>query len=375
MHFKSTFLFAFIGTGSNETCSWCFFPIDNTLSRDDPVMKSVMTAIETSLNDADYTHQLVPLSWMKTLDEVTNLKRSSITIQEYSLIASSCKVSNSDEFDLLRYFHEMGYLMWHDQPLLRDVIILDPIEFFVKPVALIICKHIQDGNDPRMHFLPVHSKCKKNEFNKFNDLTTKGILNSCLLPILWEEFKNRSAILLHLMCRYGLLVPLLYNTTNESSDVVAVAASEKYLVPSLLSSSSNQYKEQWLDDGASYQTCYFVFSSSEDMKAKCIIQSSDLRSDGFLPNGLFERLIGKVVGWCQFTSKDVQIDTDLLFKDLVILRYGRQCFRLSLQQDLNSIRLDVEGMVRLSFILLCKTIILTDIIHLCVIVVESFGGP
>jgi hypothetical protein len=118
-----------------------------------------------------------------------------------------------------------------------------------------------------------------------------------------------------------------------------------------------------------------VFSSSEDMKAKCIIQSSDLRSDGFLPNGLFERLVGKAVGWCQFTSKLVQIDTDLLFKDLVILRYGRRCFRLSLEQDLSSIRLDVEGMVRLFIILLYKTITMIDIIHSCVDVIESFGGP
>jgi hypothetical protein len=338
-------------------------------------MKSVMTEIENCMKSAEYTQNKVPISWLKTLDEITNLKKSSITIQEYSLIASSCKVSSSDEFDLLRFFHKMGYLMWHDQPVLHDVIILDPIEFFVKPAALIICKHIQDGNDPRMHFLPVHSKCKKMQLNKFNDLTTKGILNSSLLPILWEEFDDRSAILLHLMCRYGLLVPLLYNTTDESSDVVAVAPSEKYLVPSLLSSSSSQYKEKWLDDGALYQTCYFVFSSSEDMKSKCIIQSSDLRSDGFLPNGLFERLVGKVVGWCQFTSKVVQIDINLLFKDLVILKYGRQSFRLSLEQDLSSIRLDVEGMVSFSFILLYKTIILTDLIQLCFIVVESFGGP
>ena len=341
---------AFIGTGSNGTCTMCFFPIDNTLSRDDPVMKSVMTAIESSMNDADYTHQLVPLSWMKTLDEVTNLKRSSITIEEYSSIASSCKASSSDKLDLLHYFHEMGYLMWHDQPILRDVIILDPIDFFIKPAALIICNHIQDGNDPRKHFLPVHSKCKRMQFNNFIALTTKGILYSSLLPILWEEFEEHSAILLHLMCRYGLLVPLLYNTTDDSSDVVPVPVSKKYLVPSLLSSSSAQFKEQWLEDGASYQSCYLVFSSSEDMGTKGIIQLSDLRSDGFLPNGLFERLVGKVVGWCQFTSKVVQINTDLLFKDLVILRYGRQSFRLSLQQDLGLIRLDVEGMVRLSCI-------------------------
>jgi hypothetical protein len=305
-----------------------------------------MSAIGISMNDTDYVHQLVPLSWMKTLDEVTNLQRSSITFEEYSSIASSCQVSSSDKFDLLRYFHEMGYLMWHDQSVLRDVIILDPIDFFVKPAALIICKHIRDtdGNDPTMHFLPAHSKCKKMQFLNFTALTTNGILHKSLLSILWEEFDNRSAILLHLLCRYGLLVPILYVTADESSDAVTAPSSEKYLVPSLLSS-SDQYNEQWLDDGVSYQTCYFVFSSSEDMIKKRIIQSDYLRSAGFLPNGLFERLVGKVVGWCQLTSKDVQIDTDLLFKDLVILRYGRQCFRLSLLHDLSSIRLDVEGMV------------------------------
>ena len=353
MHFLSIFQCAFIGTERNGSCTLYFFPIDNTLSRDDPVMKSVMTAIESSINDAEYTHQLVPLSWMKTLDVVTNLRRSYITIEEYLSIASSCNVSSSDEFDLLSFFHEMGYLMWHDQSVLRDFIILDPIEFFVKPASLIICKHIRDGNNPTMHFLPVHSKCKKMQFRNFDILTKNGILNSSLLPILWEELaEDRRTILLHLMCRYGLLVPLLYNTAEESSDVVTVPASEKYLVPSLLSSSSNQYKEQWLYDGASYQTCYFVFSSTKDMKKKSIIKLSDLRSDGFLPNGLFERFLGAVVGWCQLTSKVVEINVDLLFKDLVILRYNRQRFRLSLKQDLSSIRLDVEGMVRLSFVML-----------------------
>ena len=43
-------------------------------------------------------------------------------------------MSNLDEFNLLRYFHEMGYLMLHDQPVLRDVTILDPIDFFIKPL-------------------------------------------------------------------------------------------------------------------------------------------------------------------------------------------------------------------------------------------------
>jgi hypothetical protein len=90
------------------------------------------------------------------------------------------------------------------------------------------------------------------------------------------------------------------------------------------------------------------------MKKKPFITLSDLRSDGFLPNGLFQRLVGTVVGWCQSTSEVVEINMDFLFKDLVILRYRRQRFRLSLKQDLSSICLDVKGMVRLTFVLLKK---------------------
>jgi len=287
-------------------------------------MKSVMTEIENCMELAENTRKKVPISWLKTLDEITSIKKSFLTYEEYTSIAAACKVSTSNLIDLLVFFHELGYLMWHNHPGLRDVIILDPIDFFVKPATKIIF-------DPKVHNLSHSSE------PKWDALTKHGILDKSLLSDLWEDFNQDRDYLLSLMCRYGLLVPQINNSTSELSDT--------YIVPSLLLSSSRQHHRQWLDDKVYYQTCYFYFSTSEVLTKPCI-QVIDLKYVGFLPNGLFERIVGKAVEWCQFTSNIEQINTNLLFKDLVLLKYGGQRFRLRLLQDLNMIRLDVVGMVR-----------------------------
>lgn len=245
----------------------CFFPIDNTLSRKDPVMKSVMTEIENCMKSAEYTQKEVPISWLKTLDEITNMKKSFLTLEEYTSIAAACKVSTSNLFDLLDFFNELGYLMWHNHRGLRDVIILDPIDFFVKPATKIIF-------DPKVHNLSHSSEPKWNALKH-------GILDSSLLSDLWEDLIQDRNYLLNLMCRYGLLVPYV-SITEKLSDT--------YIVPSLLLSSSRQHHRQWLDDGEYYQTCFFVFSTSEDLMKPYILQVTDVKSAGFLPKGYLKEL-------------------------------------------------------------------------------------
>jgi hypothetical protein len=68
-----------------------------------------------------------------TFDDKTTVS-ASIVIIGTRKGSNKMNVSSLDEFNLLRFFHEMRYLMLHDQPVLRDVIILDPIVFFIKPL-------------------------------------------------------------------------------------------------------------------------------------------------------------------------------------------------------------------------------------------------
>jgi hypothetical protein len=67
--------------------------------------------------------------------------------------------------ELLRYFYEMGVLIWIEEPGLREVVILDPIEYFVKPVTRIIYKHLASKKDPYVlkHELPFHKECHQGE--------------------------------------------------------------------------------------------------------------------------------------------------------------------------------------------------------------------
>jgi hypothetical protein len=56
------------GEGANGKADLCFFPVDNTLSRADPVMGRLLETIEKAIDDSDYVHEERPLSWLQTLD-------------------------------------------------------------------------------------------------------------------------------------------------------------------------------------------------------------------------------------------------------------------------------------------------------------------
>ena len=43
-----------------------------------------------------------------------------------------------------------------NEPGLRDVVILDPIKFFVAPATLLICKHVPTLDDPTHHLSLIH---------------------------------------------------------------------------------------------------------------------------------------------------------------------------------------------------------------------------
>jgi hypothetical protein len=94
--------------------------------------------------------------------------------------------------------------------------------------------------------------------------------------------------------------------------------------------------------GLSYSTCLIVFTINASVASRAILRGAELASYGFIPIGTFERLIGKVLAWSTRTSGD-DVASGNIYKNLLILRFGSQRFRLMILPDLNCIRLDVEG--------------------------------
>ena len=207
---------------------------------------------------------------------------------------------------------------------------MDPISFFVTPVTIVICKHVPTANDPTHHLLDVHKICRKKKHRQWQKMTTSGVVDHDVLELLLQEHADNFVNLVRLMIKFGLLVHLQSGGS----------AKDEYLVPALLPPSSSD--GTWSD--SQWSTCFLVFTTSEEFQQFTTISEKDLNMYGFLPSGLFERLIGKAVIWAQNTSANQSYTNFLLNHDEAILFFGSQRFRLKVRDDICSIEVNIEGL-------------------------------
>jgi GTPase SAR1 family protein len=324
------------GKDSNGKAFQWFFPVDNKLGKSGASMKRLMSVMSDAIETAEYTHKEVPLTWFKTIDQMADTKKDFLALRDVISTARVCNVAEKEVPLLLSFLHDMGHLMWLDEPGLRDVVILDPVSYLVVPATIIICKLTPDHEDTTHHFMDSHRVCERMHKREWMQLKHDGVLSVKLLPILWEKYQQQSEALQMLMVKFGLLVPLRTG---------AAGAVTQYLVPTLLSPapSNDLNVTSWTD--AAFSSCYFVFTLSDELSQSSTLTEADLKSAGFLPGGMFERIVGKALSWSQDTAVGCAFDLQsaLLHKDVAVLAFGRQRFRLVHCADIHCVRVDVEG--------------------------------
>ena len=124
-------------------------------------MKHIMATVNEVMNRAEYTHKEVPLTWFKTIDQMADTRKDCLSLQEVAAAAERCGASAEEVPLLLAFLHDMGHLMWLDEPGLRDVVILDPVSYLVVPATIIICKLTPDHEDSTHHFMACHRECER----------------------------------------------------------------------------------------------------------------------------------------------------------------------------------------------------------------------
>jgi hypothetical protein len=94
-----------------------------------------------------------------------------------------------------------------------------------------------------------------------------------------------------------------------------------------------------------FQSCILVFTVDPRFLANVTTLQGNHRSSGFLPSGLFERIISKLSLWCQTTSRYSTFShrNNVAHRNLAILHFGNQRFRLVACPLVNSIRVDIQG--------------------------------
>jgi hypothetical protein len=347
------------GRGRDGHVRLNFFPVDNTLGHHDISIATLMRQLEGMLMDDPVVQQHKPLTWLQTIDKLVALRQPFLTLEEAENIATSTGIPAEEVSNLLHFLHEMGTVMWHDEEMLRNIVILDPIKYFVEPVTRLICKHrAQDGTgqqrDYSVHYEKWHKDCQDYDYDKWLELKEEGLLHDSILQVLLSDIdSSRKLFLTRLMVKIGLIVRLIAQTAAEVDEV-------KYLVPALLPRSGRD-NEHDLEMSGAVSTCFIVFTISKKVMDQEVMSVQDLESKCFLPSGLFSRLVGKAAQLHNQTPKYAH--TPQLFAETAVLYYGSQRFKLTLQDSRNSIRLDVEGHPRPVLNRICNQ--LASIINEC----------
>jgi hypothetical protein len=315
--------------GRNGRCDLSFFPVDNVQGMEDKTLQKMLKCIESVLDKEPYVHAHVPLTWFQALDMMQGNKESYRQYGDVEKTCNSLNIVGEDVKTMLHFFHEMGVLMWHAESNLQDIVILNPIEYFVTPATLLICKHEPDEKDGIYHSKAVHKKARKEYKMEWDEMVKEGQIHQVIIDAVLEEYSvDHRKIVIELMKKYGLLVKI---TSSEN-------ASSCLLAPALL-----PCKAALTMEGCS--TFYFMFGTNQlFQKHHITYYVEDCETCGFLPAGLFERLLGKVVSWVQEKStSDGSMSCEMVSRKVLVLLRGKQRFQISLLQEMNMIEVDVDG--------------------------------
>ena len=127
---------------------------------------------------------------------------------------------------LLHKFNEWGLVVWYDQVLLRDIVVLNP-GWLIDVASTII-------RDPALHKLDLGRKTTKKMDTELKALYESAVLVGSLLPHLFPDDDDRftEAVrgqLMALLESFSLVAPLELGRSETSGD-----QEKRWLVPALL---------------------------------------------------------------------------------------------------------------------------------------------
>jgi GTPase SAR1 family protein len=313
--------------------SLTFFPVNNNLGIEDSAVRNLILKMEDKIQQSDVVKTLVPFAWYRALDKLESLP----PIIPYAVAhaaAVSCGVAEDTVCDLLAFLRDMGSLMWYNEGCLKDYVIINAVDAFVTPITRIICQTGVHNNEAR-------ARCKQMNEEAFELMVARGIVDAKLLTDLlnygpgpgFKRFRghamdHQTEFIVALAAKYRLLVP--WESVGGSP--------QYYFVPSLFARCGTGSLSN-IEAGA-VGPVYFRVSLRKSTVERV---SGVARKKGFLPHGLFDRMMCIVLEWAQLTP-DNDPSTFELFRDGAVLRFANTKFCLRCMPCRHCIRLTaVDG--------------------------------
>lgn len=258
----------------------------------------------------------------QVIDRLQEDTRECISLTQLEDVCAECGMPVSDGYSLqqevqmlARFFSGLGMIMYHSEASLRNVVVLRPAKFLVEPATRFLC-------DFEIHVLEEHEAAKRQKPGLWDLLSNKGILDRELLPSLWSKFQSHTE-LEHLMVKYGLMIPII---SEQLVGKNRATVSRKYLVPAILPDRG----EPLQDIPGLEMTCFLVFATTDRMitwERKGFLELDSVRTEGFCPSGIFERIVGKAVTSSQATQGGAVEGMELALREVEVC-YGKHRFAL-----------------------------------------------
>ncbi len=281
--------------------SLSFFPVDNTRGHQDDVLKQMQSEVLKVVEREKYVKLKVPYTWLGAYEALQEETKPFLEFEKVKDICSENGMGTDVELNLetvkmLKFFHQMGWIMYHDEKALKHLVILDPVRFLVKPASRIVCQH---DIDESASFEPdeernLHMRILKSR--KSHEDLRKGIMHrEVLMEFLWSDVVDNRDELELLMTKYQLMVPLTNEDGNE----------DRFLLPGLLPERRTKQVDDHPDKKQPPRFVgYFIFGHTEIIqkyrkKGPGYVSVDDVKEAGFLPMGLFAAVLGSIVAECQ----------------------------------------------------------------------------
>jgi hypothetical protein len=199
----------------------------------------------------------------------------------------------------LIHMTKVGVLLWLNEPLLKDCVVIDPMKALIKPSSFIIRKLQQTGQDPTVHMSDLHRECARLYPEEFKDMRDTGIVSGNILTFLLSRCQDADvSMVVQLMIRYSLMVPVVATPHSEGGNISGAAPLDAtdFVVPALLPIQLSQVLQGQEWSRNSWHTAIIFFSTSSSLHRKSTLAKSELE-DGFNPPDLFTLLLAKLLSY------------------------------------------------------------------------------
>ncbi|XP_067041649.1 uncharacterized protein [Acropora muricata] len=260
-----------------------YFAVDNKTENDEGVQK-LRDKIMEVLKDEPYMPEEVPLRWFNFERAVDALVAKQIYFMDLnqllSIIRQVCHIDDEEEVTaMLNFYHDLGVIVKHGRTVVLQA------QWLIDLFKQLITVRPHDEADPLY-------------VNYWRELEVNGILRMALVDHVFSKFSKkglRKQDILDMMELYGLIAKFS-NATDENQD------EQSYFVPTQLRSSPSALCE---------------IKPSECDPCPLVLHFRD----GFVPHGLFPRLVSEIIHWC---SENGFRNTPQLFNNGARLFIGKQ---------------------------------------------------